>query len=229
MARNAHPEVTRQRILDAAQKLFAEKGYEHTSVQDIVNELGDLSKGAIYHHFSNKHAILEALSQRDWVQGREWAADLRLRDDLNGLEKLRAVIRNAVSDTGHLNIQRDEMRFLEDPTTLAQNLKSWQTEVADGFYAFIMEGIEDGSVTTEYPHEAAMLCSLLLNYWVGDAPADTELEPRLRCVATMLTAIGMPIFDEELIELTLKGFRAILTYRFNPSSDTTEPTPSRQP
>ena len=44
MARNAHPEVTRRRILDAAQKLFSEKGFEHTSMQDIVNELGNLSK-----------------------------------------------------------------------------------------------------------------------------------------------------------------------------------------
>ena len=58
-ARNAHPEITRRRILDAAQKLFSEKGFEHTSMQDIVNELGNLSKGAIYHHFPGKEAILE--------------------------------------------------------------------------------------------------------------------------------------------------------------------------
>lgn len=44
MARNAHPEVTRQRILDAAKKLFAQKGYERTTIQDILDELEDLSK-----------------------------------------------------------------------------------------------------------------------------------------------------------------------------------------
>lgn len=44
MARNAHPEVTRTRILDAAQRLFMAQGYEHTSIQNIVDELGDLSK-----------------------------------------------------------------------------------------------------------------------------------------------------------------------------------------
>ena len=54
MARNAHPEVTRTRILDAAQRLFMAQGYEHTSIQDIVDELGDLSKGAIYNHFKSK-------------------------------------------------------------------------------------------------------------------------------------------------------------------------------
>ena len=41
MARNKYPEVTVERILDAAQKLFLEKGYDHTTIQDIVDELGD--------------------------------------------------------------------------------------------------------------------------------------------------------------------------------------------
>ena len=51
MARNKHHEETVGRILDVASRLFLEKGYEHTSIQDIINNLGGLSKGAIYHHF----------------------------------------------------------------------------------------------------------------------------------------------------------------------------------
>ena len=57
MARNPHPEVTERRILAAAKKLFAEKGYDKTSIQDIIDKLGDLSRGAIYHHFKSKEAI----------------------------------------------------------------------------------------------------------------------------------------------------------------------------
>ena len=44
MARNPHPEVTERRILAAAKKLFAEKGYDKTSIQDIIDKLGDLSR-----------------------------------------------------------------------------------------------------------------------------------------------------------------------------------------
>ena len=50
MARNKHPEETVNLILETAARLFMEKGYEHTSIQDIINNLGGLSKGAIYHH-----------------------------------------------------------------------------------------------------------------------------------------------------------------------------------
>ena len=54
VARNKYPEVTLNRILDTALDLFIEKGYEQTTIQDIVDQLGDLSKGAIYHHFKSK-------------------------------------------------------------------------------------------------------------------------------------------------------------------------------
>ena len=87
MARNAHPEVTRQRILDAAKKLFAQKGYERTTIQDILDELEDLSKGAIYHHFKNKEAMLHALVDSD----NERLLPQANQEDgsRNGLQKLR--------------------------------------------------------------------------------------------------------------------------------------------
>ena len=53
MARNKHPEETVNLILETATRLFMEKGYEHTSIQDIIDNLGGLSKGAIYHHFKS--------------------------------------------------------------------------------------------------------------------------------------------------------------------------------
>ena len=47
MSRNKYPEVTRERILAVAQKLFLEQGYENTTIPDIVSALGDLTKGAV--------------------------------------------------------------------------------------------------------------------------------------------------------------------------------------
>ena len=54
MARNKYPEETVEKILDTAQRLFLEKGYDHTTIQDIVDNLGGLTKGAVYHHFKSK-------------------------------------------------------------------------------------------------------------------------------------------------------------------------------
>ena len=43
MSRNKYPEETVERILDTAQRLFLEKGYEQTTIQDITDNLGGLT------------------------------------------------------------------------------------------------------------------------------------------------------------------------------------------
>ena len=97
MARNKYPEVTVEKILDAAQRLFLEKGYDNTTIQDIVNELDGLSKGAVYHHFKSKEEIMDAVSDRMFTANNPFEA-VRRRSDLNGLQKLREAIRLNQSD-----------------------------------------------------------------------------------------------------------------------------------
>jgi AcrR family transcriptional regulator len=55
-----HVEDTRRAILAAARRAFAKKGYADTSLEDIVSP-ARLTKGALYHHFSSKAAVFEAL------------------------------------------------------------------------------------------------------------------------------------------------------------------------
>src|SRR5438034_9655215 len=58
-ARAAQAERTRQQILETAQRLFAERGYDATSLQMIADEMG-LTKAAVYYHFRAKNDILLA-------------------------------------------------------------------------------------------------------------------------------------------------------------------------
>lgn len=53
-------EARKQLIIETAEKLFYEKGYENTSVQDVLDALG-FSKGGFYHHFESKLSLLEAI------------------------------------------------------------------------------------------------------------------------------------------------------------------------
>ena len=57
------PEIRAAELLDCAQRLFFENGYENTTVNDIIGAAG-VSKGAFYHYFASKEALLEALSLR---------------------------------------------------------------------------------------------------------------------------------------------------------------------
>jgi AcrR family transcriptional regulator len=53
-------QLTRKRILDCAARLFAEAGYEDTSIEAVLRESG-ISRGALYHHFENKEALFSAV------------------------------------------------------------------------------------------------------------------------------------------------------------------------
>jgi len=92
MARNKYPEVTVEKILEVSQRLFLEKGYDNTTIQDIVDELGGLTKGAIYHHFKSKEEIMDALSEKMFTSNNPFE-EVKKRKDLNALEKMRLAIK----------------------------------------------------------------------------------------------------------------------------------------
>ena len=56
-------EERKNEILDAAEELFAAKGYEHTSTGDILGRVG-IARGTLYYHFKSKEDILDALIER---------------------------------------------------------------------------------------------------------------------------------------------------------------------
>ena len=69
--------VRRTQILDAARRLFLTKGYEATTIEDVLTAVG-IAKGTLYHHFPGKEAILDAIVQRTVdaiVQRAQAAAD----------------------------------------------------------------------------------------------------------------------------------------------------------
>ena len=117
MARNKYPEVTEERILDVAQRLFLEKGYENTTIQDIVDELGGLTKGAVYHHFKSKDEIMDAVGDRMFLTNNPFEA-VKTRSDLNGLEKLREAIRINQSDVAHTSITVQSIPLTYSPRVL---------------------------------------------------------------------------------------------------------------
>lgn len=59
--RAAQAESTRHALVDAARRLFVEKGYHHTGTEEIVAAAGVGTRGALYHHFTDKQALFEAV------------------------------------------------------------------------------------------------------------------------------------------------------------------------
>lgn len=84
------PEEWEKEILDAAKFLFLSKGYEETSVSDIMERAGG-AKGMFYRFFESKEKAMQALGDRMFLENNPFEA-VRARTDLNGLQKIREVL-----------------------------------------------------------------------------------------------------------------------------------------
>ena len=198
LQRIEYPEVTVERILDAAQKLFLEKGYDHTTIQDIVDELGDLTKGAVYHHFKSKEEILDAVGDRMFFTNNPFEA-VRNRSDLNGLEKLREAIRINQTDDSRTDLNIQSMPIYKDPRLLMEMIDSNRRILTPYFQELLEEGNRDGSMHTEYTREIAELLPLLTSLWMLPSifPATKdEMKRKFIFLGDMLDKMGVPLFDE---------------------------------
>lgn len=211
MARNKHPEVTEERILDVAQQLFLEKGYENTTIQDIVDGLGGLTKGAVYHHFKSKEEIMDAVGDRMFLENNPFEA-VQGRTDLNALEKLREAIRLNQSDRTRTRWTVQAIPLTYSPRVLLGMIEANRRILTPYYQALLEEGNRDGSLRTDYPRELAELLPLLTSLWLLPAvfPATKgEMKRKFQFLGEMLAAMGVPLFDESIREVVDQFFDQI--------------------
>lgn len=208
MARNRNPEETVNLILDVAFRLFMEKGYEHTSIQDIINHLGGLSKGAIYHHFKSKEDILVAVSDRMTAESNQMLAVIRDRSDLSGREKLKTIFRESINRPVQNDIFTVAPDFHNNPKLLFSLLHDTIENAAPNYILpIIRQGISDGSIQTDYPEQLAELILLTANVWMNPMIFDNSEEESYRkfmVFQQMLQGFGLDIIDREMLERLLE-------------------------
>ena len=200
MARNKYPEVTVERILDVSQRLFLEKGYENTTIQDIVDELGGLTKGAVYHHFKSKEEIMDAVGDRMFFSNNPFEA-VRGRTDLNGLQKLREAVRINQSDQERVRLTAQSIPIAKSPRLLQEMIISNRKVLTPYFLELIEEGNRDGSMHTDYPREIAELLPLLTSLWLLPSvfPASREqMKRKFLFLGEMLEKMGVPLMDDSI-------------------------------
>lgn len=204
MSRNRNSEETVKRILEVSYRLFMEKGYEHASIQDIINHLGGLSKGAIYHHFKSKEDILVAVMERMTLKSNQMLADIRDCADLNGIEKLKAIFKASITRPVQDEIFANAPNFCDNPKLLVSILQDTINNVAPNYILpIINQGIADGSIQTDYPEQLAELIIFTANIWINPMVFKNSAEGSYRKIMLyqqMLQGFGLEILDQEMVE-----------------------------
>ena len=203
MARNKHPEETIEKILNTSMRLFSKKGFDKTTIQDIVNELG-MSKGAIYHHFKSKEEILDALGNR-YYNDNSMFLDLRQRTDLNVLEKIREAFMHQINDLDKVDMDTIVLNVWQDPKFFMMSMKENLTENAKYLVPILEEGMKDGSIRKQDATCASQILILLLNFWLLSPITGfktDDLRAKIHYLRYLSESMGIPVINDKLEAMT---------------------------
>lgn len=191
------PEQWKSEILSEAQKLFLSKGYEDTSITDIMEAVGG-AKGMFYRFFQSKEEIMQALGDRMFLDNNPFEA-IRERTDLNGLQKIREllVLNQANTERDKLNVQA--IPILKDPRILATAIEANRRVLTPLWFELLEEGKRDGSIQSEYTKELSELLPLI-NFWLMPSiyPATAEeIRHKFSFIIEVLAKMGLPLMDDK--------------------------------
>lgn len=209
MGRYKYPEQTQERIVDASIKLFIEKGYEQTTIQDILDAL-NLSKGGLYHHFKSKEEILEAVKQKRAQCAADMLHDLiKHTEAVNAKEKMKKILYQLGTSTQTHLFDTILTSQANNPHFVIGALQNAVDQDAPIIGKLIEEGLKDGSIQTTEPGLCAEIFLLLLNFWASPVLFKRnidETKKRLSYLQSVMCMLGLDIIDNEFIENVVGGY-----------------------
>lgn len=174
------PDERRSELIACARKHFYSKGYENTSVRDIVDEAG-VAKGTFYYYFDSKQAILEALVTELTAQKLALFQEIVADESLNAIQKWS----RAVQVIGGWKLERKAkllalLRVMQADENVLLRHRLWTQAVqraAPELAKIVAQGIEEGIFQTAFVEESAEI-AYAISLASSDTLADILLDPQ---------------------------------------------------
>lgn len=153
-------EVRKKELLLAARNLFITKGYDQTSVNDILKVVG-IAKGTFYYYFASKEEVLNEIIM-DIVEAGAQKAEIILVDEkVPVLEKIVMAIMAQTPEFEGADIIRDEIHKIENAKLERLYLRTMLIRMTPILMNAVKEAIAEGVCNPEYPEEGIETLLLL--------------------------------------------------------------------
>ncbi len=176
-------EERKNEILDVAERLFGSKGFDNTSTNDILNEIG-IARGTLYYHFKSKEEILDAMIDRMMKRLIEKAREIVSQKDVPVLQRLTMMMLSLHVSEGNFN--QEILEQVHKPQNALMHQKMQERLLAGItplITALIREGIAQGICQTDYPEEAVEMTFLYVNVAFDDLMEQSEEEKQKKIAA----------------------------------------------
>lgn len=167
----------RNEILDVADELFGQKGFDGTSTNDILEKVG-IARGTLYYHFKSKEDIMDALIERYNAQILGAAKEIAANKSIPVHERIIRVVMalnisngNGKEIIDHIHKPQNALMHQKIQKVIMNGLPPIMTEI-------IREGIEQGLFSTPYPYECMEMIVAYTNTVFDDDMVDMTDEER---------------------------------------------------
>lgn len=181
-------------IIDTAERLFAVKGYEQCSVNDILTEIG-IAKGTFYHYFKSKEEVLNAVIDKATGMIAERVSEVAKNKNLSADDKILQVflamkIENQMQD-GLL----EEMHKTENALMHQKSLVSIMEVLTPILTQVVEEGNKSGAFQCTYPEQFMQIflsaATTLLDDGIFQPEPEKEQELFLALIAVLEKMLGV--------------------------------------
>lgn len=207
--RRRDPDGKREAILRTAVGLFHDRGYAHTSMNEIAEKL-HITKPALYHYFRNKEEILLECYRWGCILIREFLDEIANKGGA-GIQKVESFIHSYIdlisSDFGRAVIRLDDSEL---SAAGRSEIRSYKREIDRRLRSFIREGVEDGSILECDPKLAAFAIAGAINWlsmWYKPGGALTPDEIGNGFVATFAKGLRRQNAGAQPIPIVKTGTR----------------------
>jgi AcrR family transcriptional regulator len=201
-------EVRKLEIVETAKNLFQSKGFNETSMQDVMGQLG-IAKGTIYHYFKSKEELLEAVVEH--IVNEEIKQKRILMNETSGtaLERFRTLVERG-SAAEHNEEILEHLHKTGNMGMHIRLLAATLTKEAELYAELIQRGCEEGVFQTDTPLECAEFILSAVQFLTDMGVYPWTQEQLLR------RAMAFP----RLIEAQLKAPPGSFQFLFQMSSQT---------
>ena len=172
----------RNEILDVAERLFCTNGYDNTSTNDILAEIG-IARGTLYYHFKNKEDILDAMIDRILDETIKKAEKIALDASVPVLERLTKTVLAANVDTKTGSMILEQVHKPQNALMHAKMQERLLSRLIPLFVKIIEDGISQNLMQTDYPEETMQMLLLYANTVFDDFIEYSEEEKKKMVLA----------------------------------------------
>ena len=196
------PEERRQELIDTAERLFMENGYEHTAISDIVKEL-NVAQGTLYYYFRSKEDILEAVVEKSIADLVGNVIRLISDEEVDEATRLNAAINGIL---GFVSQRNDFIDFLHQDINAVMHAKLEKATVeriVPILSGLVVKGNADGSFNIENPIETVEFLSTALVYIFHQPDINSDQKRREKLCRSLETILNK-VLEARNYKFTLK-------------------------